>query len=113
MRDLRLIALCNILHKIITKCIENRRKQILPLLITENQSAFVPGRNKSDNVLVAFEVLHYMRKKQSGREGEVALKLDISKIYDHVDLGYLQKRLQCMGFYEGWIKWILMCLTIL
>lgn len=60
MRDLRLIALWNVLYKIIAKCLTNKLKEILPILITENHSTFVPGRNISDNVLVAFEVLHYM-----------------------------------------------------
>ncbi|WOG81200.1 hypothetical protein DCAR_0100345 [Daucus carota subsp. sativus] len=111
MRDLRPIALCNVLYKIIAKCLANRLKIILPGLISENQSAFVPGSNISDNVLVAFEALHYMKRKQSGNDGVVALKLDISKAYDRVDWSYLRKRMIQMGFCEGWIKWILLCVT--
>lgn len=45
----------------------NRLKVILPGVIFENQSAFVPGRSISDNVLVAFEVIHHMKKKNYGR----------------------------------------------
>lgn len=63
MKDLRPIALCNVLYKIVARCLANRLKEILPILISENQSAFVPGRNISDNVLVAFEVLYYIRRK--------------------------------------------------
>lgn len=85
MKDLRPIALCNVLYKILAKVLANRLKAILPGLISENQSAFVPGRNISDNVLVAFEVLHFMKRKNYGSEGEIALKLDVSKAYDRVD----------------------------
>lgn len=93
MRDLRPIALCNVLYKIIAKCLANRLKQFLPGLITENQSTFVPGRSISDNVLVAFKILHHMKRKHNEKEGEVTLKLDISKAYDRVDWGYLQSML--------------------
>lgn len=94
MKDLRPIALCNILYKVIAKVLANRLKDILPDIITENQSAFVPGRNISDNVLVAFELLHFMKRKNYGSNGEIALKLDVSKAYDRVNWSYLKNRME-------------------
>ncbi|KAL8105033.1 hypothetical protein AgCh_028992 [Apium graveolens] len=90
MKDLRPIALCNVPYKILAKVLSNRLKAILPDLITEKQSAFVPDRCIMDNVIMAFEVVHHMRRGEVGSEGEVALKLDISKAYDRVDWGYLK-----------------------
>lgn len=98
MTELRPIALCNVLYKILAKVLANRLKAIFPDVITENQSAFVPARNITNNVLVAFEILHFMKKKNRGQEGEVALKLDISKAYDRVNWLFLKRRMQIMGF---------------
>lgn len=111
MKDLRPIALCNVLYKILAKVLANRLKLILPTLISENQSAFVPGRSITYNVLVAFKVIHHMQIKNSGMEGEVALKLDISKAYDRVDWEYLKARMKGMGFDKKWIRWIMMCVS--
>ncbi|KAL8149291.1 hypothetical protein AgCh_006337 [Apium graveolens] len=94
MADLRPIALCNVLYKILAKVLANRLKSIPPGVITENQSTFVLGRYISDNVLVTFEILHFMKRKNRGQEGEVALKLDISKAYDRVDWNYLKSRME-------------------
>lgn len=37
-----------------------------------------------DNVLVAIELIHHMKCKISGKVGEMALKIYISKVYDRV-----------------------------
>lgn len=109
LKDLRPIALCNVLYKILAKVLANSLQLVLPSLISENQSAFVPGRSITDNMLVAFEVIHHMQRKNSVGEGEVALKLDISKAYDRVDWDFLKARMKGMGFEKKWIDWIMLC----
>lgn len=111
MKDLRPLALCNVLYKVIAKVLANRLKSILPGIITDNQSAFVPGRNITVNVLLAFEMLHYMKQKKKGVVGEVALKLDVSKAYDRVDWGFLMHQMKQLGFNDKWLAWIQLCVT--
>ncbi|RVW43273.1 hypothetical protein CK203_105923 [Vitis vinifera] len=46
---------------------------------SEAQNAFVPGRSITDSILIAHEVLHFLKRKREGRIGYAALKIDISK----------------------------------
>ena len=60
MAQFRPISLSNVLYRIFLKVLANRLKIIMPQLISEHQSAFMSDRLISNNILVAFETLHYM-----------------------------------------------------
>ncbi|KAM6583826.1 hypothetical protein CsatB_010828 [Cannabis sativa] len=111
MKDLRPIALCNVLYKVITKVMTNRMKPFMSEIIADSQSAFVPGRLISDNVLVSFEVLHYLKRKRKGKTSFMALKLDMSKAYDRIEWPFLEAMLRKMGFVENWIRLIMTCVS--
>lgn len=50
--EYRPIALCNVYFKIILKLLSLRLKPVLSSIISEHQSAFIPARAISDNVLI-------------------------------------------------------------
>lgn len=111
MRDLRPIALCNVLYKIIAKVLANRLKSVLPNLISECQAAFLQGRSIHDNIVAAFELIHAMKRNTKKKKGNVALKIDISKAFDRLRWDFVQAMLERMGFGVRFVGWIMHCIT--
>lgn len=60
--DFRQISLCNVIYKLISKCVVNRLHCILDEIVSPEQSAFVPTRRVTDNALLAFECTHAIQR---------------------------------------------------
>ncbi|GMI78266.1 hypothetical protein HRI_001495900 [Hibiscus trionum] len=111
MKQLRPISLCTVLYKIVAKTIVNRRKQAIPLCISPNQAAFIQGRNISDNILVAHEIIHNINSGATKSSQGAALKLDMEKAFDRVEWSFLANVIERMGFASEWIDLIMRFIT--
>ncbi|XP_013608089.1 PREDICTED: uncharacterized protein LOC106314815 [Brassica oleracea var. oleracea] len=108
--DYRPIALCNVYYKIISKLLANRLKQVLPDLISENQSAFVQKRAITDNILISHEVLHFLKTSQATKHCSMAVKTDMSKAYDRLKWDFIEAVLLQLGFNPTWTNLIMQCI---
>lgn len=80
----RLIALCNVVYKLITKILAGRLRSLLDLIVHPLQAAFVPKRSILDNIIINQEIMFYL-KNIKGSKGFMAIKVDLAKAYDRVE----------------------------
>ena len=104
--DFRPISLSNSIYLIITNVLANRLRGLLGTLISPLQSAFVPGRQMTDSVVVAEEIIAAWRR--SGTTGFV-WKMDFAKAYDSLDWRFLWNVLKRRGFPKVWTNWMKQC----
>ncbi|XP_074288621.1 uncharacterized protein LOC141613777 [Silene latifolia] len=89
-QDYRPISLCNLFMRVVTKCIPNHLLKLMGLLVGPYQNAFLSGRNISDNILLAHEVIHKINSHKKGKHGNFPFKADMSKAYDRIKWDFLK-----------------------
>ena len=61
-----------------------------------------------DNVLIAYELIHALRNRSIENEGNLAMKLDMSKAYNCVGWDFWEDAMRKMGF-NRWIYLVMNC----
>jgi hypothetical protein len=80
LKDFHPISLCNVIYKMVSKCLVNRLRPLLEDIIEPTQSAFNPGRVITDNTLNAFECLNAIKNGNNGCRKIGAYKLDLIRL---------------------------------
>ncbi|GKB49009.1 RNA-directed DNA polymerase, eukaryota, reverse transcriptase zinc-binding domain protein [Tanacetum coccineum] len=86
-----------------------RIKYALNQIVDENQSAFVPGRAITDNILLTQELLKGYNCINGPKR--CSSKIEIQKAYDIVSWSFIDKVLRHFGFPEKMIRWIMTCIS--
>lgn len=94
-----------------TKVMANRMKGLLDVVVSGTQSAFLSDRLISDNIMISYEIMHYLKRKKYGKDGYMALKIDMCKAYDRIEWQFLRAILRKVGFCEWWTHLLLQCVT--
>ena len=110
MSEYRPISLGNVISRIVSKVLANRLKLVLPMVISDTQSVFIPNRFITNNTTVAYELLHRMRNRRK-RMGQMVVKLDISKAYNRVEWEFLRQIMLKLGFTPRWVHLAMETLT--
>lgn len=108
MEDYRPISLIGCLYKIIAKSLANRISKVLDEVISENQTAFVGGRQILDGIVILNELIDEAKRKNQKR---VIFKVDFAKAYDTVDWDFLDEMMMGLNFSQKWRKWVRECIS--
>lgn len=72
----RLISLCNVIYKVVSKVIVERLKDNIPKLVSPFQIGFMLGQDIHKNIIVAQELVHSMNKMK-GKKCFFVIKVDL------------------------------------
>ena len=107
--EFRPISCLNTVYKVIAKLLASRLKEILPLMISKSQSAFLPGRLLAENVLLATDLFNDYNTHNISSRG--MLKVDLRKAFDSVRWDFIFASLRALAIPEEYISLISQCLT--
>ncbi|XDV49743.1 hypothetical protein PO909_018933 [Leuciscus waleckii] len=103
LKNWRPVSLLCVDYKIFSKCLANRLKFYLGLLVQKDQTYCIPERFIMDNISLLRDVIEL---SQLNNYEIGVLSLDQEKAFDRVDHGYLYNVLQHFGFGENFISYI-------
>ncbi|MCA3357848.1 MAG: hypothetical protein ING02_07600, partial [Roseomonas sp.] len=99
----RPITLLPVDLRIVARAVADRLQVPLDLLVAPTQSAFIDGRDISDNIHYHQCLSDYLRHRQPAA---YALLLDLAGAYDNVDWSLLTDTMRQMGFQAtGHVRW--------
>ena len=90
------------------KVLANQLQRVLLPLISPFQFAFLPGRQMSDRIVLAEEIVAACKRSNTTC---FMWKVDFSKAYDTLDWQFLRNVLRQRGFPKTWVRWMKQCVT--
>ena len=103
LKNWRPITLLNTDYKILTRALANRLQQVLPLIVSSDQTASIKGRTINDNTRLLNDVISYANEKSINL---ALISVDQMKAFDRFSHDFLFTCLERFGFAPTFIKWI-------
>lgn len=88
----RPIRLCNVNYKVLTKIIVQQIQPLLPKIVREEQSSFVPRRQIMKNIIIFQQIIHSMRN-QKGKTKYMVVKVGLEKVHDKLKWPFIHETL--------------------
>ena len=102
-KNWRPISLLNVDIKILSKALAKRLKEVLPCLISAQQTAHVQNRNIGESGRLISDIIEIANTRQM--EGFL-VTMDVEKAFDSLDHKFLISVLKKFGFGQNFISWI-------
>ncbi|KAI4871400.1 hypothetical protein NFI96_009402 [Prochilodus magdalenae] len=90
-------------YKILSRCIANRLREVLGVVVHVDQSYCVPKRSIYDNLFLMRDLFDYA---QTFNSDFGFLSLDQEKAFDRVGHDYLFATLRAFGFRDAFVSWV-------
>ena len=103
LKSWRPISLINVDAKVISKILALRLQSILPDIISQNQFAFVKGRNIDEAIRVISDILEYTSKESIPG---IIFGADYERAFDSLDFYFIFSVMKVFGFPEYFINWV-------
>jgi len=107
----RPVSLLNTDAKILAKILARRLENIIPSIISSDQTGFIKNRYSFFNIRRLFNILYCPSPPDPGNI-EVMLSLDAEKAFDWVEWDYLFRTLKAFNFGPKFISWVRILYTI-
>lgn len=79
------------------------------MIFSHNQTAFFKGRSKSENILLAQDLVKRYHKEKG--KARCAIKVDFKKAYNSVEWNFILMCLMAVGCPPIYVHWIRECIT--
>ena len=88
LKNYRPISITNIDYKILALALADRIQQVLPDIVSADQTAYVKGRNITLNIRIIQDAIEYTKQKKMQK---ILLFLDFEKAFDSVEHNFIFK----------------------
>jgi len=99
----RPLTLLNTDYKILAKLLAYRFKNLLPKIIHDDQTGFIPGRYIGCNIN---RILNTIKSCEEQELEAILVSIDFAKAFDSMEWEFVYEAMQYFGFPDKFINWI-------